>query len=294
MLLSRKRVIAVAIFVVLIIALIALFGKIEPHMEDNNILNRNKSEDYIEFLDVGEADCTVIHSDGHTAVIDTAGMGTNIAAKLRSLGINRIDTVVLTHTHLDHSAGLYDILDKFDVKDIYSLSFVPETHELQNYFKRIKAIIKDKEIEKIELRAGSEFCIGNFRLITLYADADCEESVNEGSAVIKAECFGKSALLCADAGEYAENMLIMKHSDLLKSDIIKVGHHGSSDSATDKFLSYVCPKIAVISCGYGNSYGHPSEDTLKRLKNAGAEIYRTDYDGNLKFVFSKSKDIELK
>ena len=196
---------------------------------------------------------------------------------IEGLGIDKINIVVSTHPHEDHIGGLINVLNSFKVDNIIDSGASHTTSTYKNYLKAIKA----NNINFVNWSLGQEFEIDSGIKFKILGPATKSSSdLNNSSIVIKLAFNDVSFLFEGDAQNSEENQILSSGFDL-KSDILKVGHHGSSSSSSPSFLNAVDPEIAVISCGKGNSYGHPTEQTLANLTSIGAAIYRTDITGTI-------------
>ena len=239
----------------------------------------------ITFLDVGQGDAAVVESpSGKVMLIDTGGLlhgGDNegrkvVAPFLRSEGINHIDTIVLTHPHADHIGGAVDLLDRFSV-DVLADNGQDEEVPL------VAAILKETHSRGAlyhRSTRGETFDFGDgVRAEVLEPVGDTSQrSENNASLILKIEYGSTSCLMTGDA-EAGEEEALENTGDFLQCDVLKVGHHGSHTSTTLNFLSAVHPKIAVISVGAHNHFGHPSLEVTDRLRGIGAAVYRTDKNG---------------
>jgi competence protein ComEC len=227
----------------------------------------------VTYLDVGQGDAAVIEGYGKTVVIDTGRTGRELEGYLRYLGRGAVDALVLTHADDDHAAGALFVMKKVRVREVWDNGLItyPE-NLLRNAVHR-------------SLERGDEVSAGNFRVQTLhpyrgfytFSDNDAAEENNE-SLVVKVG--GKKFFLfTGDASEEAEQDML-RLGAWLRSDVLKVSHHGSRTSSSEDFVKAVSPEVAVISVGRDNPYGHPHAETLERLR--GARIYRTDRDGAVK------------
>ena len=230
-------------------------------------------------LDVGQGDSILIVNQGKTMLIDasTNEMGDTVVKYLQDLGISKIDYLVGTHPHEDHIGGFDNVIKNFDIGTIY----MPKKSANTKTFEEVLDAIKAKKLKVTAPAIGDKFTVG---------DASCEvmsinntaEDANECSIVIQMECNGVKYLFTGDANYTVENS--RKWDEV---DILKVGHHGSRTSTTKSFLNQIKPKVALISVGKDNSYGHPTENTLKRLNDIGAKIFRTDENGTILIVETK-------
>ena len=219
-------------------------------------------------FDVGQGDSILIANEGKTMLIDasTNEMGSTVVDYLNNLGISKIDYLVGTHPHEDHIGGLDDVIKNFDIGTIYMPNVVATTKTYEDVIDEIA----DKNLKVTTPKIGDTFNVGNASCEVMYVGNNTDD-YNECSIVIKMDFNDVSYLFTGDADENVE-----KSREWPKIDILKVGHHGSSTSSTTEFLEQIKPKIALISVGEGNSYGHPNQSALNRLNNIGAKIYRTD------------------
>ena len=196
----------------------------------------------------------------------TNDMGNTVVKYLKDLGISRIDYLVGTHPHEDHIGGLDNVIKNFDIGEIY----MPKASSNTKTFEDVLNAIKAKNLKVKAPEIGFKFNIGDAECEVMSID-NTSTNANENSIVIQMNCNGVKYLFTGDANNTIESS--RKWNEV---DILKVGHHGSSTSSTKAFLNQIKPKIALISVGKDNTYGHPTESALKRLQNVGAKIYRTD------------------
>lgn len=229
------------------------------------------------FIDVGQADAELVICDGETMLIDggNAEDSNLIVSYLRGLGISHLDYMVCTHAHEDHVGGLSGALHECTVDNVMCSSASYKSKAFNN-FKRF-AQEQNREI-KIP-KAGSSFELGESRVEILGPVYEYSDTNNK-SIVMKVTYGSTSFLFTGDAEKESEHDIIDAGYDL-SADVLKVGHHGSDTSSSYIFLREVMPEYAVISCGKDNSYGHPHEEPLSRLRDVGAKIYRTDKNGHI-------------
>ncbi len=239
-------------------------------------LNRGFS---ITFLDVGQGDCTVIETTrGMTFVIDTGRSGRELESYLRLKGKDRIDALILTHADNDHSGGLLRILKRFRVNEIWDNGLLLYPKGLRTPVRRLTRgdVVEADGVEMIVMHPYEGF----------YSNS--ERGGNELSLVLEIRGEkGSSLLLTADIEAEAEEDALHL-SRWLRSNAIKISHHGSRYSSSEAFLNAVSPGIAIISVGKDNPFGHPHEEVIERLKRHKIRIYRTDRDGAIKLVEGKS------
>lgn len=237
----------------------------------------------VHFIDVGQGDSILIQTPaGKTMLIDAgpSDAGASVVSYVKGLGIRSLDVVVATHPHADHIGGMPAVLNNIPVKQFIDSGYpstTPDYEEMLN-------IIDQKGITFRTVSAGDIISLDpSLTISVLNPPKTFFDNANDNSVVLRVG-YGKTAfLLTGDAGFMAENAMIMGGEDL-GADVLKVGHHGSSSSTSAQFLNEVVPSIGVIEVGAGNSYGHPTATTLKRLSTAGVDVYRTDLDGTVSVV----------
>jgi len=227
---------------------------------------------WVHFIDVGQADCTLLECNGQYALVDGGNDadGQAVAAYLAMQGVAKLDLIVATHPHEDHIGGLADIIDTIPVDTIWSSAIPNSNNTIRNFQKSVS----NRGLEIQQPLVGQVFNLGG-ATITVLGPVKEYEDVNNLSIVLMVQHGNKRFLLTGDMERIAENDLVESGADL-KADVLKVGHHGSETSTGYRFLREVMPTYAIISCGKDNSYGHPHEDPLSRLRDAEATVLRTD------------------
>lgn len=242
----------------------------------------DKTQDFVKIMDVGQADAALIYSNGCSAVID-AGLTSSaddISADLKGADIKDIDALLITHLHMDRAGALAKIAMSFPIDNLIipnrdsSAEAMPTVNEAE---KRVVAE-KGKVFTATE---GMNFNIGEFEvtLLAYFPDATKE---NDRSIITMAKIGDKKFLFTGDAEKATEADVLAEKLNI-DCDVLKVGHHGSNSSSTAAFLKAASPKYAAISVGKDNMYSHPSNKTIVALKNCGAEVYRTDKNGDISF-----------
>ena len=242
----------------------------------------DKMQDFVKIMDVGQADAALIYSNGCSAVID-AGLTSSaddISADLKGADIKDIDALLITHLHMDHAGALAKIAMSFPIDNLIipnrdsSAEAMPTVNEAE---KRVVAE-KGKVFTATE---GMNFNIGEFEvtLLAYFPDATKE---NDRSIITMAKIGNKKFLFTGDAEKATEADVLAEKLNI-DCDVLKVGHHGSNSSSTAAFLKAASPNYAAISVGKDNMYSHPSNKTIVALKNCGAEVYRTDKNGDISF-----------
>lgn len=234
----------------------------------------------VHFLDVGQGDSIFIEMpDSKTMLIDAGEnmLGKSIMNYINTLGYGKIDYLVATHPHADHIGSMAYIVRNMDIGEIY----MPKVSTTTKTYENLLESIAGKGLKVKSAKAGvSIIDTENFNVDIVAPATIKEDNLNNCSAVLKMTYGDTSFLFTGDA---EEEELSEIDADI-SANVLKVGHHGSSTSTDKDFIKRVCPEIAVISLGADNKYGHPHKSTLKHLKNAGAEIYRTDGDGTVKIT----------
>ena len=271
----KKKAALVVLLVILLIIIIQVF-----YPADNLKVN---------FINVGEGDCILIEAPNKINILIDGGgtpqsnfdVGSKIVIPyLRRKGINKINLLVLTHPHLDHLEGLLPVIKEFKVDMVLDSGLICDSSE----YKEFISIIQKKGIPYRQAKAGDNFIFSNnleiFLLNPLYdSDFYDESDFNNASIVVKLFYKNANFLFTGDIEEAAEKKLLI-WQNILQSDILKVGHHGSVTSTNLEFLDKVDPSIAVITVGK-NHFGHPSRKIIERLEDKNIQIYRTDEDGTI-------------
>lgn len=184
------------------------------------------------------------------------------------------------------SGGILYLLQEIKVNNI----IIGKQFENSENYQKLLEIIKEKRIKIIQLEAKQRLNIEKeLYFDVLWPDSSkaiAKNSINNNALVCKLNYKKISMLFTGDIEEAAEEILVSKYKNSLKSTILKVGHHGSKTSSTKEFLQLVKPRIALIGVGKNNKYGHPNEEVIERLKKLNCEIYRTDNDGEISIVIN--------
>ena len=231
----------------------------------------------VQYLDVGQGDSELIQCDGHYMLIDggTSKYSDKIYATLKAQDITALDYIVNTHPHEDHVGGLSGALQFATVKT--ALSSV-KSYDGEG-FKDFKKYLKKQGVSITVPSPGDTFTLGSAS-VTVLGPIEDSDDPNDLSIVLRVVYGDTSFLFVGDAQTSEEND-ILASGRTVKSDVLKVGHHGSETSTGADFLAAVAPKYAVIEVGDSNSYNHPNQGTLDRLKAAGVTLFRTDLQGTI-------------
>lgn len=234
----------------------------------------------IYFIDVGQADSILITNNNHNMLIDAGnnGDGKKLVNYFKSLNINSFDYVVATHPHEDHIGGMDDIIRNFDIKNYY----MPEKLSTSKTFEDVLDALTEKNMQYTVPKKDEILTLDDAKLNVIYVGDEANDA-NDSSIVLKLTYGNNSALFTGDASKRVEKKILDYD---IKSDILKVGHHGSSYSTLNEFLNKVNPKYAVIEVGINNIYNHPTNSTLEKLNKNGIKIYRTDINGTIIFTLN--------
>ncbi len=243
--------------------------------------------DYVIFFDVGQGDCAAIISKFHNDVImiDTGGLqnyqvSNNVILYFKSIGITKIDTLLLSHGDFDHMGDASNIIDNLKVKEV-----IFNQGEFNDLEKSLIKKLTEKHI-KYSQDAG-HLAINDNQVFSLNNGVYSDE--NNSSNVILFTIAGKKFMFMGDAGVQSEENILNDY-ELTKIDVLKVGHHGSNTSSSEKFIAQINPEYAIISVGRNNRYHHPNASVLTTLNKQ--KIYRTDYDGSIIFKM-KENDLDI-
>ncbi len=245
----------------------------------------------VHFIDVGQGDSMLIQTPNGKAILVDAGEnseGEKIVEYLKAQGIRKLDVLVGTHPHEDHIGGMDLVVDSFDIGRIY----MPKKSTTTKTFKDLLNAIKYKNLKVDTAMAGVGIDVDESVQISMIApNSNDYEDLNNYSVVIKLTYNNTSFLLTGDAQNISEKEMLSKGYNL-KSDVLKVGHHGSHSSTTQKFLKAVSPEYAVISLAKENDYRHPHKETLKKLSDEKIQVFRTDESGTI-IALSDGKTIKF-
>jgi len=229
------------------------------------------------FIDVGQADSALVLCDGAAMLIDggNAADSSLIYAFLKERGISHLDYIVATHAHEDHVGGLAGALNFATA----GVALAPVTSYDTKVFGNFISALESRGLTITVPSAGDKFKLGSADVAVLGPTRPSDES-NNTSIVLKITYGATSFLFTGDA-ERAEEADILEAGYDLSATVLKVGHHGSDTSTTYPFLREIMPQYAVISCGANNSYGHPHDGPLSRLRDADVTLFRTDMQGTI-------------
>jgi competence protein ComEC len=239
------------------------------------------------FLDVQQADCILLKTDNHAMLIDAGDVGQDklVLNYLSEYGVTTLDYLVATHPHADHIGSMASVVQTLD--SVGEVIMPDKDHTTKSYENLLKAI-SEKDIPITIPKPGDVFKMGEAVITVLAPNSAMYKDLNDYSIVLHVEFGNTSFLFAGDADTKSENEQLTNGLSP-KADVLKVGHHGSRTSSTQKYLDAVAPSCAVISCKINNDYGHPHKESMSRLTATGAVIYRTDENGTIIFVSDGEK-----
>ncbi len=245
----------------------------------------------VHFLDVGQGDSILIRGTEKTILIDGGerDQGDNVLADLKELGVETIDCIIATHPHSDHIGGLVDVLEyaadynDLEIKDVIipdiPEEYIPTTAVYADFLDGVEANSLSVTFAEFDMTIN----IGS-GVLTIYPPPTGENysSLNDYSVCAHLECGDTSFFFTGDMEQPEEEDLLQGgYLKGVTADVLKAGHHGSDTASSEELLAQLEPEYVVISCGEGNSYGHPHKEALARFKKYTDDIYRTDLEGTI-------------
>ncbi len=242
---------------------------------------------HLTFFDVGQGDAALVTTPGGKHfLIDTGPRSTNFSSARRSIipylearGINRLDAVFLTHPHADHIGGVVDLLQSVAVDTLYDSGYEYDSSLYRQYLAAANA----REVPIVHLRAGTILKTDPALRIFVYGPhrGPPGSDPNQHSLVVELIYGNTEMLFMGDAGHRQEKRVLSHYGDLLNTDLLKAGHHGSRSSSSSPFIDIATPDISVISLAWHNRFRHPHPAAVRRLRRAGGTLYFTSLEGAL-------------
>ncbi len=232
----------------------------------------------VHFLDVGQGDATLIRC-GEAAMLIDAGnnsWGDDVRDYLEYQGIGDLDYVIGTHPDADHIGGLDVVMEAFDCGTV----IMPDYEKDTQAYTDVTDVMEERGYELTLPQVGTVYELGEAAFTIVAPNGEYGDNANDYSVGILLEHGENRFLLTGDAEEDSEADMLDNGIDL-SADVLKAAHHGSRTANTEAFLERVNPEYVVISCGEGNSYGHPHAEVLNRLREMGIKVFRTDEEGTV-------------
>ena len=254
-------------------------------INQNNITPVN-GELQVYYIDVGQADSILIINKEDAMLIDAGNNedGEDVVNFIKDKGITKLDYVVGTHPHEDHIGGLDDVINSdIEIENV----LMPKIETTTKTFEDVVDAISNKGLTVKAPSKGDTFTLGDSNLEVMTDSILDEDNLNLSSITLRLQYGNNSFLFMGDSEEENEKTITWP-----KTDVLKVGHHGSSTSSSEEFLNEVKPSISIIMAGKGNSYGLPKEEIVERLENVGSKVYRTDENGTIE-VTSDGNNINV-
>lgn len=307
---NRNKVILSLISIIVVLILLAIGVKEEKikdifninNVEEQNVIASDTQNELdetqtkknfiaedklvVDYIDVGQADSILLRNKDKTMLIDagTNEQGKNVVSFLKEEGISKIDYLIGTHPHEDHIGGLDDVINNFDIGKIY----MPKRETTTKTFKDVLSAIKNKNLTITQPKKGEIIDLGQAKCEFMTEPIIDDDNINLSSLILRVEFGNNSFLFMGDAEKQNEKTITWP-----KTDVLKVGHHGSDTSSSKEFLEQVNPKYSIIMVGEGNTYKLPKQPIIDRIEKIGSKIYRTDKNGNIKII-SDGNNLEIK
>lgn len=272
----------------LIVAIIVLAcsyffgGEAEPGRLTNSYMG--DGEAYVHIIDVGQGSSTLVQEGNKGILIDTGedDYGDYLVSYINSCGIDKLEYVIASHPHSDHIGAIVDVFKAFEVGTVV----MPELSEINipttRVYERMMDYIFDNDLDVLFPEVGDTVQLDNVS-VSFYGPAEQTEDLNNMSLICKIDALGTDVMVLGDAEKEELSSVYEAVTGDYKSDILLMGHHGSSTSIHKAFLNAVSADVAVVSCGKDNSYGHPHKEALTYASQKNMTLYRTDKDGDIVF-----------
>ena len=231
----------------------------------------------IHYIDVGQGSATLLNSGSHAMLIDTgdSDQGTKIQLYLKKQGVENLDYLVLTHPDADHIGGAPVIITKLGIWQLFLSNYKKDNKTTQ----KVTDAMQYKGLTASDYQVGDTFALGNASFTILAPVKEYADS-NNASIALMVQNGNNRFLFTGDCEAEAEADMVASQADL-HADVYLAGHHGSDTASSQAFMDAVSPAYAVISCGEGNSYGHPHAEVLNRFRSMGIQVFRTDEQGSV-------------
>ena len=233
----------------------------------------------VDFLDVGQGDCTLIRQGSHAMLFDCGGeLPVRVRKYLRDEGIGELEMVWLSHADSDHIGSFPSVAYDVKIRQVYWNGEEKDTVS----FSRMMQTVREQAIPSAVPAPGQEIALGD-ALVRVLGPLRYDPEKNNNNSLAVMVSYGDTRFLFSGDAEAPEEEDLVLSGAAVRADVLQAGHHGSNSSSTELFLQQVKPSVAVISCGAGNDYGHPGQSALRRLEKYAA-VYRTDLSGTIRVL----------
>ena len=255
-----------------------------------DVFNYNEPVDGLEvhFIDIGQGDSILIKDERFAVLIDAGPNSSEekLLSYLRDEGIKRLDCLVLTHPHEDHIGGADLIIDRLKIDSLLMSDCTASSAAFENLI----SSVENSNLSITIPLSGDKFSLGELDFTVLAPISNTYEDTNNYSIVLKLDYGNTSFVFTGDAEAQSEKEILQKFDEsILKCDVLKAGHHGSSTSNSKKFVKTLSPDYAVISCELNNSFGHPHKEILALFNENNINVLRTDLESSIVFVSDGNK-----
>ncbi len=246
----------------------------------------------IHFIDVGQADATLIEQSGEFCLIDAGDLssGEVVVNYLKAAGVQELDMMIMTHEHADHIGGMVDVMESFEVELVllpdFSKSQMPDGYNIL----RTLEFIDVEGIPEKTAQVGDVFALGEGTITVLDTGLIDPSDANNTSVITMFEVDGYRYLSCGDAEIEQTTHLVEENADIM-ADIYKAAHHGAQNGNYDELLYAVNPSVVIVSCGKDNSYGHPHEEALAAFEKVNANVFGTHEVGNIVLCITDTDEL---
>ena len=232
----------------------------------------------IHVLDVGQGLSVLIESNGHYMLYDggDSDKSSYVVSYLQQEGVPSLDYVVASHYDSDHLNGVVGALNAFPVSNVWGPDYTTETRVFESF----NSVVSQKGLSRVQPAIGSQIQLGDATIQVLAPSGTDYSDVNNYSIAVRVQDGNTSFLITGDAEAESEAQMIASGLTL-DSDVYVMGHHGSGTSTSWDLLQAATPEYAVLSCGAGNSYGHPHVESMEKLQAMEIQLLRTDKQGNI-------------
>ena len=283
---KRAKIVCVVLIISLIFEILCIIGVTSwtDLLYTSGIVDGVKKQDSdftVYFLDSGQGNCAIVVCDDKVMMIDssTVNQAYNIRNNLYMLGIDTIDYLLITHQHDDHIGSASKIINHYSVSNILMPKLSIQNNVDSLTYDNLIKTISNKNINAKAISNGDSFMLGS-ALIEILAPMKQDKNINNMSVVLKITYGNTTFLFTGDSEKDVEKQLLREGVDV-SADVLSVGHHGSKTSSTDNFLFSVNPQYAIISCGKGNNFGHPSGDTIMKFEKMDIIPFITSVNGDI-------------